>query len=257
MGIVTAEVRSGSGVAVVTIDAPATRNALSTELLTELAGTVEGLDRDPAVRAIVLTGGPKLFAAGADVKQLREMSPVGYAGSGRAACWQRLGAVSTPLVAAVAGYALGGGCELALSADLVIAADTAVFGQPEVKLGLVPGAGGTQRWARAAGRYAAAGVVLTGRTVDAFEARDLGLVYRIVPAERLVEAAVTVASAIASHGPLAVRAARSAVRRAEELPLAAALEYERQQLLLMLSSEDHVEGITALLEKRSPHFTGH
>ncbi|MFJ7217846.1 enoyl-CoA hydratase-related protein [Amycolatopsis sp. NPDC098790] len=251
MGTVTADVRPG-GVAVVTIAAPETRNALSTELLTELADTLEGLD----VRAVVLTGGPKLFAAGADVKQLRELSPIEYAASGRAACWQRIGAVGTPLVAAVAGYALGGGCELALSADLVVAADTAVFGQPEVKLGLVPGAGGTQRWARAAGRYAAAGVVLTGRTVDAFEARDLGLVHRIVPSERLVEAAVAVASSVAANGPLAVRAARSALRRADELPLSAALEYERQQLLLMLGSDDHVEGITALLEKRAPRFTG-
>lgn len=256
MSTVATRTHAESGVAVVTIDAPATRNALSTRLLTELADTVSGLDHDASVRAIVLTGGPALFAAGADVKQLREISPVEYSSSGRAACWQRLGAVATPLIAAVAGFALGGGCELALSADLVVAADTAVFGQPEVKLGLVPGAGGTQRWARAAGRYAAAGVVLTGRTVDAFEARDLRLVHRIVPAERLVEAAVSAAAEIAANAPLAVRAASSAVRRAEELPLAAALEYERQQLLLTLSSEDHVEGITALLEKRAPRFTG-
>lgn len=208
------------------------------------------------MRAIVLTGGPKLFASGADVRQLREISPVEYAASERGRSWRRFGAVETVLVAAVAGYALGGGCELALAADLVVAADTAVFGQPEVKLGLVPGAGGTQRWARAAGRYAAAGVVLTGRNVDAFEARDLGLVHRIVPAERLVPAATALAAEIAAHGPLAVRAARGAVRRAEELPLAAALEYERQQLLLLLSGEDHVEGITALLDKRAPRFTG-
>ncbi|KAA9157619.1 enoyl-CoA hydratase [Amycolatopsis acidicola] len=252
----TVTVGHHEAVAVVTLDAPETRNALSTEMLAELADTVDGLDADPGVRAIVLTGGTKLFASGADVRQLREISPVEYAGSARAASWKRLGAVETTLVAAVAGFALGGGCELALTADLVVAADTAVFGQPEVKLGLVPGAGGTQRWARAAGRYAAAGLVLTGRSVDAFEARELGLVHRIVPAERVVAAAVDVATEIAANGPLAVRAARSAVRRAEELPLAAALEYERQQLLLLLSSEDHVEGITALLEKRAPRFSG-
>ncbi|NKQ51657.1 enoyl-CoA hydratase [Amycolatopsis sp. K13G38] len=243
-------------VAVVTLDAPENRNALSTEMLVALADTLDELDADPAVRAIVLTGGATMFASGADVRQLRDISPVEYAASPRGASWRRFGAVDTVLVAAVAGHALGGGCELALAADLVVAADTAVFGQPKVKLGLVPGAGGTQRWARAAGRYAAAAVVLTGATVDAFEARELGLVHRIVPAERLVAAAVEVAAGIAANGPLAVQAARTAVRRAEELPLAAALEFERQQLLLLLSSDDHIEGITALLDKRAPRFTG-
>jgi enoyl-CoA hydratase len=254
MGKVT--VSRDDPVAVVTLDSPENRNALSTDLLVELADVLDELDADPAVRAIVLTGGGTLFASGADVRLLRDVAPVEYAASARGACWRRIGAVDTVLVAAVAGFALGGGCELALAADLVVAADTAVFGQPEVKLGLVPGAGGTQRWARVAGRYAAAGIVLTGRTVDAFEARDLGLVHRIVPAERLVPAAVAVASEIAANGPLAVTAARAAVRRAEELPLSAALEYERQQLLMMLTSTDHVEGITALLEKRAPRFTG-
>lgn len=248
---------SGDGaVAVVTLAARESRNALSTDLLVELADALESLDNDPAVRAIVLTGGSTLFASGADVRQLRDSSPVEYATSARGPSWRRIGAIETVLVAAVAGFALGGGCELALTADLVVAADTAVFGQPEVKLGLLPAAGGTQRWARTAGRYAASGVVLTGRTVDAFEARDLGLVHRIVPAERLVPAAVAVASEIAANGPLAVKAARAAVRRAEELPLSAALEYERQQLLLMLTSDDHIEGITALLDKRAPRFTG-
>ncbi|OLF14075.1 enoyl-CoA hydratase [Actinophytocola xinjiangensis] len=243
-------------VAVLTLNSPDNRNALSTDLLVELADALEELDADDGVHAIVLTGGPSLFASGADVRQLRDLSPVEYAASPRATSWRRIGAVGTPVVAAVAGVALGGGCELALAADLVVAADTAVFGQPEVRLGLVPGAGGTQRWARAAGRYTAAGVVLTGRTVDAFEARDLGLVHRIVPAQRVVAAAVTVAGQIAANGPLAVRAARAAVRRAEELPLGAAMEFERQQLLLMLTSDDHVEGITALLDKRAPRFTG-
>jgi enoyl-CoA hydratase len=243
-------------VAVVTMDSPENRNALSTDVLVELADALDALDADPEVRAIVLTGGPALFASGADVRQLRDIAPVEYAASARGTSWRRIGALDTVLVAAVAGYALGGGCELALAADLVVAADTAVFGQPEVKLGLVPGAGGTQRWARVAGRYAAAGVVLTGRTVDAFEARELGLVHRIVPAERLVPAAMALAGEIAANGPLAVTAARAAVRRAEELPLSAALEFERQQLLLMLTSDDHVEGITALLDKRPPRFTG-
>jgi enoyl-CoA hydratase len=243
-------------VGLVTLDTPEKRNALSTDVLVELADALESLDAEPDIRAIVLTGGPSLFASGADVRMLRSISPVEYASSARGAAWRRIGGVETVLVAAVAGYALGGGCELALACDLVVAADTAVFGQPEVRLGLVPGAGGTQRWARVAGRYAAAGVVLTGRNVSAFEARSLGLVYRIVPAERLVAAAIAVAGSVAAHGPLAVRAARGALRRAEELPLSAALEYERAQLLAMLSTEDHVEGIDALLEKRSPRFVG-
>lgn len=254
MGTVTTSV--DAGVAVVTLNSPANRNALSTDLLVELADALDTLDNDPDVRAIVLTGGTAIFASGADVRLLRDIAPVDYAASARGISWRRIGAIGTPLVAAVAGYALGGGCELALAADLVVAADTAVFGQPEVRLGLLPAAGGTQRWARAAGRYAAAGIVLTARDVDAFEARDLGLVYRIVPAERVVEAGVAVAGQIAAHGPLAVVAARAAVRRAEELPLAAALEYERQQLLLLLTTDDHVEGITALLDKRAPRFTG-
>jgi enoyl-CoA hydratase/carnithine racemase len=160
------------------------------------------------------------------------------------------------MVAAVAGPALGGGAELALLADLVVAADTAVFGQPEVRLGILPGAGGTQRWARAAGRYVAAGLVLAARTVDAFEARDLGIVDRVVPAERVVAAAAAVAGQIAAHAPLALRAARGAVRRSEELPLSAALEHERAQLVALLSTEDHREGIDAFLEKRAPQFTG-
>ncbi|GAB3434810.1 enoyl-CoA hydratase-related protein [Actinophytocola sediminis] len=255
MGKVTTS-RVDPAVAIVTLDSPANRNALSTDLLVELADTLERLDAEPDVRAIVLTGGPTLFAAGADVRQLLAISPVEYAASARGVSWRRIGAVETVLVAAVAGFALGGGCELALCADLVVAADTAVFGQPEVRLGLVPGAGGTQRWARAAGRYTGAGVVLTGRTVDAFEARDLGLVHRIVPAERVVAAAAAVAGEIAANGPLAVRAARAALRRSEESPLSAALEFERQQLLLMLTSDDHVEGITALLDKRAPRFAG-
>lgn len=243
-------------VAVVTLDDPARRNALTAQLLGALADALEALDRDTAVAAAVVTGGPALFAAGADVRELLELTPAAYADSPRPACWDRLGAIRLPLVAGVAGPALGGGCELALLADLVVAGDSARFGQPEVRLGLLPGAGGTQRWARAAGRFAAAEVVLAGRTLDAFEARDLGLVSRVVPAERVVEEAVALAQQIAAGAPLALRAAKGAVRRAEQLPLAAALEHERAQLQLLLSTDDRAEGITAFLEKRAPAFAG-
>lgn len=243
-------------VAVVTLDDPRRRNALTAELLGALAGALESLDREREVAAAVITGGPSQFAAGADVRELLAATPSAYAASPRPACWDRLGAIGLPLVAGVAGPALGGGCELAFLADLVVAGDNARFGQPEVRLGLLPGAGGTQRWARAAGRFAAAEVVLAGRTLDAFEARDLGLVARVVPAERVVEEAVSLASDVAAGAPLALRAAKGAIRRAEQLPLAAALEHERAQLQVLLSTDDRAEGITALLEKRAPTFAG-
>ena len=245
-----------SRVAVVTLDRPAQRNALSTEMLEELAEALERLDRDEDVRVAVLTGGDRVFASGADVRELLRLAPAEYARSPRAAAWRRLDAVGLPLVAAVAGPALGGGCELALLCDLVVAADDAVLGQPEVRLGLIPGAGGSQRWARVAGRFAAGDVVLTGRTVDAFEARDLGLVNRVVPAERVVEAAVALASRVAEGAPLALRAARSALRRSEELPVSAAMEHERGLLQMLLSTDDRTEGINALLERRRPVFSG-
>ena len=172
-----------TGVAIATIASPENRNALTTELLLDLITALEKLDADRTVSVAVLTGGTQLFASGADVRALLEVTPAEYARSPRADCWRRLNGLGLPLVAAVAGYALGGGCELALVADIVVAGDTAVFGQPEARLGLIPGAGGTQRWARVAGRHVAAEVVLAGRTVDAFEARDLGLVALVVPAE--------------------------------------------------------------------------
>jgi enoyl-CoA hydratase/carnithine racemase len=190
------------------------------------------------------------------VRALLEVTPEEYAASPRAEAWRRLDRVEVPLVAAVAGWALGGGCELAFACDVVVAADTAVFGQPEAKLGLIPGAGGTQRWARAVGRFAAADVVLAGRTVDAFEARELGLVAKVVPAERVVVAGVALAQRIAAGAPLSLRAAKAALRAAEELPLSEGLRHEREQLLRVLATEDRTEGITAFLEKRPPRFAG-
>ena len=243
-------------VAIVTIASPENRNALTTELLLDLITALEKLDADRTVSVAVLTGGTQLFASGADVRALLEVTPAEYARSPRADCWRRLNVLGLPLVAAVAVYALGGGCELALLADIVVAGDTAVFGQPEARLGLIPGAGGTQRWARVAGRHVAAEVVLAGRTVDAFEARDLGLVALVVPAERVVEAAAALAARIATGAPLALRAATASVRAADELPLAAALEAERERLVEVLDTDDRVEGITAFLEKRPPRFSG-
>jgi enoyl-CoA hydratase len=247
--------RHGS-VALVRLSRPEKRNALTTELLEALAGALEELDRDPAVRAAAITGGPKVFASGADVRELRDVEPAAYAASPRVACWRRLNALQLPLVAAVAGVALGGGCELALLCDVVVAGDDAVFGQPEVALGILPAAGGTQRWARAAGRYRAAEVVLGARMLDAIEARDAGLVAAVVPAERIEAAGLAQAKRIGAGAPLALRAARAAVRSAEELPLSAALEGERAKLLMLLSTADHREGIDALLERRKASFEG-
>lgn len=243
-------------VALITIDRPRARNALSAAVL---RGISEGLDRaeaDPGVRAVVLTGGTTLFASGADIRELRETTPAGYLESDRLAAWSRFGRFPKPSVAAVAGYALGGGCELALSCDLVVAADSARFGQPEIRLGILPGAGGTQRWARVCGRFRAAETVLTGRMVDAWTAHDYGLVAQVVPTERTVTAGIALASEIAGFGPVAARLSKAAIRASEEMPLSGALEHERALLGNLLSTEDRIEGIDAFLEKRKPRFTG-
>jgi enoyl-CoA hydratase/carnithine racemase len=247
------EVEQRGEVGVVTLSNPEKRNALTSELLEALVSALEGLE---GVRAAVVTGGTEVFASGADLRTLLDLDPDEYRSSPRAGYWRRLNAIELPLVAATAGWVLGGGCELAFLCDLVVAGDTSVFGQPEVRLGLLPGAGGTQRWARAAGRFVAADVILAGRTFDAFEARDLGLVARVVPSERVVEAAVDTAGQIARGAPLALLAARASVRAAEELPLSDGLEHERDELFRLLATEDRREGITAFLEKRPPKFEG-
>jgi enoyl-CoA hydratase/carnithine racemase len=243
-------------VAVVTIARPTTRNALTTEVLGAIAAAYDRAEADSDVRALVLTGGPVTFASGADVRELRDVNPASYLVSERQAAWARFARFGKPTVAAVAGFVLGGGCELALSCDVVIAADTAVFGQPEVRLGLIPGAGGTQRWARAAGRYRAADIVLHATTLDAWTAAACGVVTEVVPAERLLAAAIDYARTVASFAPVAVRLARQAVRAAEELPVSAALAHEKSLLATALATDDHREGIDAFLARRSPRFAG-
>ncbi len=245
------------GVGVVTIERPDVLNALSFDLLDELADALEDLDRDPACRAIVVAGsGTRAFAAGADIKELARQTPVSLLVENRFAVWERIASVRTPVIAAVRGFALGGGCELALSCDLIVAGDDAQFGQPEINLGVMPGAGGTQRLTRAIGRARAMDLVLTGRTIGAAEAAAIGLVSRVVPADETLAAALELGRIIASKAPVAVLAAKEAVRLAEELPLSAGLRHERRAFFALFASDDQGEGMSAFVEKRRPEWKG-
>jgi enoyl-CoA hydratase/carnithine racemase len=243
-------------VAVLTVDRPEARNALSTDVLRGLRSGLDRAETDPEVRAVVLTGGSKIFASGADIRELRKTTPADYLQSERLAAWVRFATFTKPSVAAVAGWVLGGGCELAMSCDMIVAADSATFGQPEIRLGILPGAGGTQRWARVCGRFRAAELVLAGKTVDAWTAQQYGMVAEVVPAERIVTAGTALANRVAAFSPVATRVAKGAVRASEEMPLSGGLEHERALLGTLLSTEDHLEGIDAFLEKRTARFTG-
>jgi enoyl-CoA hydratase len=245
------------GVALVTIDRQDALNALSFDLLDELADTLEALDADPGCRAIVLTGsGTRAFAAGADIRELADQTPVRLAADDRFSSWNRIDAIRTPLIAAVRGFALGGGCELAMACDMIVAGEDAEFGQPEIRLGVMPGAGGTQRLTRAVGKARAMELILTGRSVTAREAEHMGLVSRVVAAEVTVDAALELAARVAAQAPLAVAAAKEAIKAATELPLSAGLEFERRTFFLLFGTEDQREGMAAFVEKRVPHWTG-
>ena len=245
------------GVALITIDRPEVLNALSFDLLDALADDLAALDVAPECRAIVLTGaGEKAFAAGADIVELARQTPVTLAGDDRFAVWDRIAAVRTPLIAAVRGFALGGGCELALTCDLIVAGDDARFGQPEINLGVMPGAGGTQRLTRAIGKARAMDLVLTGRSISAHEAETMGLVSRVVAAEETLPTALELARSIAAQAPAAVLAAKDADKLAEELPLSAGLRHERRAFYALFATEDQTEGMAAFSEKRRPEWKG-
>jgi enoyl-CoA hydratase len=243
-------------IAVVLLNRPKQLNALSTELMDELAGALKELDAEDAIRAIVVGGSERAFAAGADIDELSRATPIDLYYQRRMDRWEEIRALWTPLVAAVSGYCLGGGCELALTCDVVVASETAQFGQPETNLGIIPGAGGTQRWARIAGKAIAMDVILSGRFLSAREALAAGLVSRVVVKEAWLEEAKRVARAIAAKGPVGIRLAKEAVDRAYESPLTLGLEYERRALYLAFASEDAKEGLNAFLEKRPPEFRG-
>ena len=249
-------VERDGAVAVVLLNRPKQLNALSDELMAAVVDALEELDHEAAIHCIVLGGGERAFAAGADIAQLAQATPIEMYAQRRVDQWDRIRALRTPLVAAVSGFCLGGGCELALACDLIVASETAQFGQPETGLGLIPGAGGTQRLTRAVGKALAMDVILSGRFLSAREALRAGLVARVVAKEAWLEAAKAVARDIAAKGPVANRLAKEAVDRAFEGPLTLGVEYERRLLYLALASEDAREGLTAFLEKRPPEFKG-
>ncbi len=249
-------VERDEAVAVVLLNRPKQLNALSDELMEELVDRLQELDRDEGVRCIVLGGSERAFAAGADIGQLAEASAIELYYQRRVERWDAVRGLWTPLVAAVSGFCLGGGCELAMSCDLIVASETAQFGQPETGLGIIPGAGGTQRLTRAVGKAVAMDVILSGRFLTAREALDAGLVSRVVAKEAWLEEAKRLARDIAAKGPVATRLAKEAVDRAFEGPLSLGLEYERRLLYLAFASEDAKEGLDAFVEKRPPDFKG-
>jgi enoyl-CoA hydratase len=244
------------GVALVTLNRPEVLNALSQALMEELAATLEGCDRDAAVRCIVLWGGPRAFAAGADVREMAEATTADVIKAYRFEQWMRIRRVAKPIIAAVSGYALGGGCELAMLCDIIVASESAQFGQPEIRLGLMPGAGGTQRLTRAVGKSRAMEMVLTGRALTAPEALAAGLVSRVVPPELCLDEAKRLAAEIARQAPIAVRLAKEAVLQAYESSLEAGLVFERRCFQALFSTDDKREGVRAFLEKRRPEFQG-
>jgi enoyl-CoA hydratase len=243
-------------IAVVLLNRPQQLNALSDELMEALVDALRELDGDEGVRCIVVGGSERAFAAGADIAQLAQASPVEMYYQRRVDRWDEIRALWTPLVAAVSGFCLGGGCELAMACDVIVASETAKFGQPETGLGLIPGAGGTQRLTRAVGKAVAMDVILSGRFLSAAEAQRAGLVARVVAKEAWLDEAKRVARDIAAKGPVATRLAKEAVDRAFEGPLTLGVEYERRLLYLALASDDAKEGLTAFLEKRPPEFKG-
>lgn len=243
-------------VGAVQLNRPDKLNALSLPLMEELITALEAFDADPDIRCMVLHGNERAFAAGADIDEMAQADSVEMLLRDQFRKWERIAALKKPLIAAVSGYALGGGCELAMLCDMIIASDTAQFGQPEINIGVMPGAGGTQRLTRTLGKALAMELVLTGRFLSAQEAYRLGLVNRVVPAEIYLQEAFALASTIASKPPIAVRLAKEAVLRALSTPLEIGLEFERKNFYLLFSTADQKEGMQAFQQKRPPQWRG-
>ncbi len=248
--------RVDQAVAIVTLNRPEVLNALSLDVMARLVDLLEAHDADPAVRCVVLTGGPRAFAAGADINDMADASVATMYERNQFMRWERIRRVRKPIIAAVSGFCLGGGCELAMHCDCIIAAENARFGQPEINIGVIPGAGGTQRLTRAVGKFRAMEMILTGRFMSAREACAMGLVTRVVPNELFLDEAVALARTIASKAPLAVRLAKEAVLKAHESSLSEGLDFERKCFYVLFATDDQKEGMRAFQEKRPPKFEG-
>lgn len=241
-------------VVIATIDRPDALNALNHEVMTTLVDRFEAFDTDPDVGCFVLTGAGRAFAAGADITELQQQNYRSMMATDFFSAWDRFAALRTPKVAAVAGYALGGGCELAMMCDIILAADNARFGQPEIKLGLIPGMGGTQRLTRLVGRAKAMDLILTGRMMEAAEAERAGLVARVIPTEELLQEAVATATTIAGYATHTLLVATEAVDRADQLTLSEGINFERRSYYALFDTPEAIEGMTAFTEKRDPSF---
>ena len=247
---------SDGPVGIVTLNRPRQLNALAAPLLREMVAALEAHDADPGLRAIVLTGGPSVFAAGADIKEMAEATPVDMLVRDTIGMWDRVKKIGKPLIAAVAGYALGGGCELAMLCDIVVAAENARFGQPEINIGLIPGAGGTQRLTRTLGKALAMDLVLTGRMLGAEEALQRGLVARVVATELIVDEAVRLGKELAKRPPISVRMAKESITRAFEGRVDDGIDLERKAFYLLFATRDAHEGMHAFIDKRQPSYEG-
>jgi enoyl-CoA hydratase len=243
-------------VGLVRLNRPKELNALNSILMEQLVAALEAFDADPGIGCLVLSGSERAFAAGADIKEMAGASAVEMLLRDNIARWDRLRRIKKPLIAAVAGFCLGGGCELAMACDMIVAAENARFGQPEINLGVMPGAGGTQRLTRAVGKALAMEMVLNGRTLSADEAARFGLVNRVVPIERCLDEALALAAAIAARAPLALRLAKESVNNAFETALADGLADERRSFYFLFASADQKEGMQAFIEKRPPRWQG-
>ncbi|SFC28822.1 enoyl-CoA hydratase [Flexibacter flexilis DSM 6793] len=256
MEFITVNPQAKPAVALVSLNRPKELNALNLQLMSELRDAIQALDANPEVRAIVITGNEKAFAAGADIKQMAGKNTIDMLLADQFATWEAIRRCKKPLIAAVSGFALGGGCELAMTCDMIVASETAQFGQPEIKIGVIPGAGGTQRLTRAIGKAKAMELVLTGRFISAAEADRLGLVTRVVPVELCLSEALSLAAKVAEMSPLAVRLAKEAVNQTYENHLNDGLHFERKNFYMLFASDDQKEGMAAFIEKRKPQFTG-
>lgn len=243
-------------VGIVQLNRPKALNALNREIMTELMDALSAFDADPDIGCLVITGNERAFAAGADIKEMATATPASMMTNSFIDQWDRLRRISKPVIAAVSGYALGGGCELAMACDIIVASESAQFGQPEINLGVMPGAGGTQRLTLAVGKSLAMEMVLNGRFLSADEALRVGLVSRVFPVEVCLEEAVKLAAEIAARAPVALRLAKEAVNAVYEMPLQAGLDHERRLFYMLFSTDDQKEGMDAFVEKRRPSWTG-